>query len=264
MEAGVAPIAAVAAVERGTPAFLQIADQLIKLIETGELPVGSRLPPETVLSEMFNVSRPSVREALSSLQFAGYIEPHRGSGTIVRSSRPQGTGRLPAKRGLRKPADIVDLLGARLVIEPEALGEAARDPAPGAMAGLASLLEGMKLAVGRPELRAHTDLGIHLQLARACRNRFLADASEGLIRQTDGTLWRSVRDRAWQEGKLPRVWLGHHETLVRSVTEHDSERAFQTMRVHLLSVLGNFAATTPLTDQDRARVRGLQDRYGAS
>ena len=68
-----------------TPAKTQraseaIYNQIYPKIISGELRPGDRLPPERELAEMFQRSRPVVREALRMLQQEGLIE------TAVRSS----------------------------------------------------------------------------------------------------------------------------------------------------------------------------------
>lgn len=52
-------------------------------IASGAIPLGSRLPPETELAEHYGVSKPTVREALRSLDSMGLIEVRHGSGTYV-------------------------------------------------------------------------------------------------------------------------------------------------------------------------------------
>ena len=44
--------------------YRQIADQLSRMIASGDYPAGGKLPPERELAELLGVSRPSVREAL--------------------------------------------------------------------------------------------------------------------------------------------------------------------------------------------------------
>ena len=62
-----------------------IYDQIYDKIVRGELEAGDRLPPERVLAEQFQRSRPSVREALRMLQQNGLIRIDIGSagGSIV-------------------------------------------------------------------------------------------------------------------------------------------------------------------------------------
>ena len=52
-------------------------------IVEGSLPVGTKLVNEQGLAERFGVSRSSVREAVSALVTAGYLERRHGSGTYV-------------------------------------------------------------------------------------------------------------------------------------------------------------------------------------
>ena len=74
-----------------TPAKTQraseaIYNQIYPKIISGELRPGDRLPPERELAEMFQRSRPVVREALRMLQQEGLIETAVGSsgGAVIR------------------------------------------------------------------------------------------------------------------------------------------------------------------------------------
>lgn len=246
-------------VNEATPIFVQIARQIIAAIKQGDIALGARLPSEIDLSKQFAVSRASVREALSSLQFAGYVESRRGSGTIVVSRFARGTGQLWDK-GLVMAGNILDVLEARLVIEPETVRQAAMNPSASAMSHVHKLLEGMELTINHPELNARTDLGIHLIFAKTCQNPFLSHMTEQLVTHSEGKLWRSIRDRAWEEGKLPRTWLGHHESIARAVAERKPELAASGMKAHLLSVVGN-VLSSKLSDHDRQRAKAIVERY---
>ena len=61
----------------------RIADQLLELISVSKLNPGDRLPPERQLSELLEVSRPSLREALHILQARGLVAIKHGQGTFV-------------------------------------------------------------------------------------------------------------------------------------------------------------------------------------
>jgi DNA-binding GntR family transcriptional regulator len=56
---------------------------LLHDLVTGQLPVGTKLVNEQGLATRFDVSRSSIREAVSALVTAGYLERHHGSGTYV-------------------------------------------------------------------------------------------------------------------------------------------------------------------------------------
>lgn len=61
-----------------------IADELLRRVVAGEYPVGTALPPEPVLVEEFNVSRPVIREAVKSIESSGLVSIRQGDGTVVR------------------------------------------------------------------------------------------------------------------------------------------------------------------------------------
>ena len=69
-----------------------IYDQIYNKIVQGELEPGDRLPPERVLAEQFQRSRPSVREALRMRQQNGLIRIDIGSagGSIVQGFSVSG------------------------------------------------------------------------------------------------------------------------------------------------------------------------------
>jgi len=57
----------------------QIESQIRQAILSGSLEHGERLPSESALAEQFNVSRPTVREALSALKESGLITKSAGA-----------------------------------------------------------------------------------------------------------------------------------------------------------------------------------------
>ena len=64
-----------------------------KHIVEGVYTEGSLLPSENELCSIHEVTRPTVRQALSRLASEGYIKKHQGKGSIVRSL-PKGIGIL--------------------------------------------------------------------------------------------------------------------------------------------------------------------------
>ncbi len=97
-----------------------VRDGLRRAIVAGEFPAGSKLPNEDQLSERFEVSRATIREAVRGLVEDSYLDRRHGSGTFV-TGRPllrnsldrnfSYTGYL-ASLGLRAGKQ---LLGARVV-----------------------------------------------------------------------------------------------------------------------------------------------------
>ncbi len=64
---------------RGNKISSEIISQIRSMIFRGKLSPGDRLPSEHLLTEQFNVSRQTLREALRALEFIGLIEIKKGA-----------------------------------------------------------------------------------------------------------------------------------------------------------------------------------------
>lgn len=69
------------------PLYFQFAQQLQGLIESGELPPGTRLSNEIAMADEFGLSRPTMRQAMQHLVDKGLLARKRGVGTQVVANR---------------------------------------------------------------------------------------------------------------------------------------------------------------------------------
>jgi len=76
--------------DKSVPLYVQLFDQLRHFILSGEWAPGSRLPSETELQHELQISRSTIRQALSSAEVHELIERVPGKGTFVARS-PTGT-----------------------------------------------------------------------------------------------------------------------------------------------------------------------------
>jgi DNA-binding GntR family transcriptional regulator len=117
------------AVDRNSPVplYFQVATRLQQQIESGEIPVGSRLENEIELADRLGVSRPTMRSAISYLVERGLLIRKRGVGTMIvhpKVRRPVELSSLYddlAKSG-RKPRTEVRMM--ELKAAPDAIAEA--------------------------------------------------------------------------------------------------------------------------------------------
>ncbi|OJG75628.1 GntR family transcriptional regulator [Enterococcus quebecensis] len=68
--------------------YLDVADQIKADIMNGTYPVGSLLPTEAELEQLFDVSKITVRRAIELLSSEELVEKKSGKGTTVLSNRP--------------------------------------------------------------------------------------------------------------------------------------------------------------------------------
>ncbi|MCB8883088.1 GntR family transcriptional regulator [Acidisoma cellulosilytica] len=96
-----------------------IARQLIQDIRSGVYPVGTQLPPELLLGQMFKASRHTVRQALKTLTDRGLIVRRASSGSMIISAhepRIMVQSSAPMTKALANPSDLVrTIVGAKFV-----------------------------------------------------------------------------------------------------------------------------------------------------
>lgn len=123
----------------GTPAYEQITQRLVDLIEVGRLSVGDRLPPERELATWVGVSRMTARAALGSLAQRGLIDRDVGRGTFV--ARPKFEHDLGRLAGF---TDMAQRQGLAATARVRAINEL---PAP------AAVTDTLAIAPGAPAYR---------------------------------------------------------------------------------------------------------------
>jgi len=74
------------------PAYLQIRDCIVDLVDCGGLTPGDRLPPSRILAETVGVHRSTVVRAYDEIRALGYLDSRPGSYTTIRHrARPPAT-----------------------------------------------------------------------------------------------------------------------------------------------------------------------------
>ena len=63
--------------------YLQIKDDILKKIESGQYKQDQTIPTELELASYYQVSRPTIRHAIELLVDQGYLEKRKKRGTIV-------------------------------------------------------------------------------------------------------------------------------------------------------------------------------------
>ena len=107
---------------RVTRAADVIMDQIERLILEGKVRPGQKLPSERSLAEEFDVSRPTVREAIQKLEARGLIQRRHGGGTFV--AEHVGSTFIDPMMAMiqRSPDGTFDILELRFALESVAAG----------------------------------------------------------------------------------------------------------------------------------------------
>ena len=140
-----------------SPGLKELFVQRIQgMILSGELLVGSKLPPERTLAEQMRISRTVVNSGLAELAEQGFLEVRPRQGTFVADYRRQGTlSTLAAitqyKGGALDREDIRSVLEVRQALERLAADRAIRYASDEALERLAVPLARIAAASGAEE-----------------------------------------------------------------------------------------------------------------
>jgi DNA-binding FadR family transcriptional regulator len=224
-----------------------IADRLADEIRHAVLRPADRLPSERELARQLEVSRSSVREAITALQVEGVLETRAGAGSFVATNALERLTRLAERDGdrprLPRPADASPsaLLEMRVAYEPQVARLAATHARPDAYAvELLELMERQPDPESR-EARANwndADRLFHRQIGVMTGNPVIVAICEWIAEIMDQPLWQRLRDQSVAVPGRMRIHMAEHRLIYESVAGGDIEAAEIHARKHIERVRG--------------------------
>jgi GntR family transcriptional repressor for pyruvate dehydrogenase complex len=212
---------------------LSIVDQLVEAIRTGGLLPGMALPAERVLAVQLSVSRSSVREAIRVLEHAGVLDVRTGSGTFVSDAGVSNATMLRARAALIGDQSPLDVIVARLALEPVCAELAAANRRDKDLAILRESVAQQAVLVERDEDPTDIDLDFHQSIAAAAQNPVLLLLVERLIPIMRQGTWRELKQRTGGRNQTFRLFLRQHESILEAIERSDGAAAGERMREHL-------------------------------
>jgi GntR family transcriptional repressor for pyruvate dehydrogenase complex len=208
-----------------------LTQRVLELIRAGGLRPGDRLPSARELSERFAVTTPTLREALRRLEATGAVRMRHGSGIYVGADIERVVIPNPNVRPL-KGVQLLQLLDARLLIEPPLAALAARRAEPADLERLRAVLDqaGRHLEGEDAELDA-ANMTFHRAAARASGNAVLGEVVDSLL-SVHGAEQREIL-RIFDDRRRDHE---EHRAILGAIEAGDGENAEELMRAHLLDV----------------------------
>lgn len=214
-----------------TPVPHGIARHLQDMIRRGELAPDQRLPSQRELAERLGVSRPSIREAVLTLETLGLVRTFAGRGTYVvgPETRPTDASSQWRYSGAYRLADVFQ---SRRLIEGELCRLAAARVTEAEVAALDAAAREFREAWAAGDLVAHVeaDLRLHSTIAAACPNRMLRDlyaSIQNLLTETQRQpLPMTASDRM-------EASIAEHFRIVAALRDADGDAASREMRDHI-------------------------------
>lgn len=205
----------------------RLADSIVEIIRTEQLSPGAALESSRDLARRFDVTTPTVREALRRLEATGIVEFRHGSGTYVGAGIDRRLLANPHRPAIDRES-VLELVDARLVLEPAIAAAAARTRVTDA-------LQRLELAAANALQPQDGDSrpAVHFHVALA------ATSGNGLLEETvEALLHVRVREQIEIRHRYDDRARDHteHLAIYEAVRDGDETAAEQLTRVHLQSI----------------------------
>lgn len=212
---------------------------LQSMIRDGRLQPGDRLPPQRDLARDLNVSRATLREALSILATIGEIVARQGGRGFV-CADPSGPPATPSWRFATRYS-LSEVYQFRYIVESYAAELAALTHTEQEIADLKVCTTAFRQAARDNDLAAYAqaDFDFHNLIMRISRNKLLVDMHQTFA----SVLLESQRLPTERRGNL-LIAVQEHDRIVEAVAMGDPDGAKYYMRKHI-SMAGSRAGLPP-------------------
>ncbi|MBM7653872.1 FadR/GntR family transcriptional regulator [Neobacillus cucumis] len=199
----------------------QVVKSIIQLLVSGQMKPGDKLPTEMELMEKISVSRPVLREALSSLESLGVISRKTREGTFFNnkiSSHPFSIMLSLAHDNLQA------IIEARMALELGLITIAAEKISDEELSRLKSTIDVIANSNGSDYGEA--DIEFHRIIALSANNQIV----EGMV---DSLIVTLVKTNSEIKVREPERTVQHHLAIYKALEKRDPFEAFHQMYLHL-------------------------------
>lgn len=208
-----------------------VIERLEAAIRDGSYPEGSTLPSERELMALFEVGRPSVREALFALQKRGLVQ--LGAGEKPKVTRPSPRHLLDelgssARLLLEEPSGLDHFEQARLALEIYLVTYACTHADADDLARLEAAVAANGAAIGQGESFIATDVAFHRVLTEMTGNPIFLAMHDAIVEWIIHV--RPVRLNTEDNNRASHA---QHRAILDTIRRRDTLAAIAAMRNHL-------------------------------
>ncbi len=203
----------------------QVAAQIEAIIESGQWPIGTRIPAEPELVRELEVSRNTLREAIRALVHAGLLRTKQGDGTYVCSTSVLGAA---LQRRIQQ-SNILETLEVRDGLEQQSARLAALRRTDEDVEKLRACLAACDSAAEANDMDAYVefDIQLHQAVAEATHNSVLIDLYEYMTEAVK----RSIRELV--EVACCDSHQKVHYELIEAIIQQDERQAVEAVRTYI-------------------------------
>jgi len=228
--------------------YEDVAEQLEQLLLQGDRKPGDKFYSETELTEMFEVSRATVRQALTILETKGLIQRKQGKATHLTAATNGEVGPLgmPGAADTDAAHTVTDLIEVmsnipktllsdpmevRMIMEPTLTSLAAKRATEEDIARLEECIREQEVQIKKKAISFEQDRAFHFAIASATKNEMMISMVTNLHDLLYASQYRSHLSEAASKGSLES-----HKKILKAIKSGDAQKAYDAMLKHLLRV----------------------------
>ena len=209
-----------------------ILQQLENMILEGSLLPGEKLPPERELAKQFEVSRPSLREAIQKLEAKGLVTRRQGGGTYVKNQLEEGSTDPLFDLISKHPESQFDLLEFRHALEGIAAYYAALRGTENDFAKVQQSFDNIADVGEDLMLKARAINAFHFAVAEASHNVVLLHLVKGMQSLLEQNVLQNLTVLV-QKSDVSEQLGEHRKLLLDAVINGNPEQARLASNAHL-------------------------------
>lgn len=222
--------------------YKEVIEQIQKNIIDGDLKKGDRLPSERELSELMNISRTSIREALRVLESMGVVESIHGEGNFICSNTEKSLLQPLSMMFKLNNGKYQDIFELRKVLEVENARLAAiraTDMDCRELLTIVKEMEAESKGENRNEILVELDKRFHNKVASMSKNCLI----ESLFNTASMLFERFIEDARYeiiQNDMADKFLLSQHYEICNGIIKKNEEEALKAMEAHMRYIEENF------------------------
>ncbi len=210
-----------------------VLTQLKDLIIQKKIKPGEKLPTEKALSDLFQVGRPSIREATRTLGFMGFLDIRQGDGVYVKKEPDIDFYLNLLQESFElflsvNEQTFLHLLEVRSILEIQTASNAARYADEDDLRELKRVLVKLEECLEDVNAYSELDLEFHNIIARASHNIILYHLMNLIY-----SLIRRLHHEFINAPEIIELFHPHHKNLFEAIKNRSEEKASQTMKEHI-------------------------------
>ncbi|MFC3032033.1 pyruvate dehydrogenase complex transcriptional repressor PdhR [Pseudoalteromonas fenneropenaei] len=209
-----------------------IVEQLENMILEGSLLPGERLPPERELAKQFEVSRPSLREAIQKLEAKGLVTRRQGGGTFVKNQLEEGLSDPLFNLISKHPESQFDLLEFRHALEGIAAFYAAMRGTENDFIKVKQSFDNIAVVADDLVQKAKAINAFHYSVAEASHNVVLLHLVRGMQPLLEQNVLQNL-EVLLQKSDVSAQLAAHRQLLMTAVINGNPEEARLASNAHL-------------------------------